>query len=614
MKIKLNNKEFENAFKELMIDFPFSISDEGIDLVLVKSELNKLEKNDEKIIIHYNSLPNLFFLFSEAISCKSDINKDYFEKLELTYMADCSRNAVMKVETAKKLIRHLAVSGYDSFMLYLEDTYVVKEYPYFGYLRNGYTKEDIKEIDEYCHIFGIELIPCIQSLAHFNAIVRYPSMEKLFDCNDILLCENDEVYKFIDTLIKTCREYFSSRRIHIGMDEAHMIGRGRYMDEHGYVNRFEIMSKHVEKVVDICRKYDFTAMMWADMYYPLAASKKKDKEYKTQIAKIPQEVKLVYWDYYSADMKHFMDIMKTYKQLPNEILFAGGAYKWHGFTPDNRFSFKEIEANLKASIKSNISQYILTAWGDNGAEASQFSILPSIYYAGRCKYGLFNLNNEYKSKFEVLFGIKFSDFIKIDLGNRISRNNDINERNTANKYLLFNDPLLGTLDTIITDEQSELYKEHYLSLKKTNKKANKWSYILKTQEDLCNVLTYKSTIGLRLRKDYQEKNIDNLKQDLVDLKKIKKLLQKFYESFLTQWNIENRNNGFDVQDIRFGALYQRLDVAIRKVSEFLNDNSKEIPELNEKLLCFMGHESDFEKDLDQCEYRWRRMTSVNVND
>ena len=57
-------------------------------------------------------------------------------------MADASRNAVMKVETAKKLIRHLAMSGYDSFMLYLEDTYIVKDYPYFGYLRNPYKKEE----------------------------------------------------------------------------------------------------------------------------------------------------------------------------------------------------------------------------------------------------------------------------------------------------------------------------------------------------------------------------------------------------------------------------------------------------------------------------------------
>ena len=68
-----------------------------------------------------------------------------------------------------------------------------------------------------------------------------------------------------------------------------------------------------------------------------------------------------------------------------------------------------------------------------------------------------------------------------------------------------------------------------------------------------------------------------------------------------------------MQDIRIGALKQRLEVTIKKLNEYLNGGS-EIPELKEKLLDHMGQGDCFEIDPDQCEWRWRRMTSVNVND
>ncbi len=69
-----------------------------------------------------------------------------------------------------------------------------------------------------------------------------------------------------------------------------------------------------------------------------------------------------------------------------------------------------------------------------------------------------------------------------------------------------------------------------------------------------------------------------------------------------------------MQDIRIGALKQRVAVAIKKVGDYLEGRTESVPELGEKLLCFMGHGEEFEKDFDQCEWRWRRMTSVNVNE
>ena len=149
---------------------------------------------------------------------------------DICLMADCSRNAVRNIRTVKKLIRNLAMIGYTSLMLYTEDTYEVDGEPMFGYLRGRYTKAEMQEMNAYANEWGIELIPCIQTLAHLNQLTRYKYTQfKCFDCSDILLVGEERTYELIDNMFRTLSECYTSKRIHIGMDEAWLLGRGNYL-------------------------------------------------------------------------------------------------------------------------------------------------------------------------------------------------------------------------------------------------------------------------------------------------------------------------------------------------------------------------------------------------
>ena len=612
------------GLKELSKEFDFEIGESDNLVIINKSDNNEVIYENDAYYIYYNELVYCYRLFFHVLTrFKIDRHFDYNFSLpiqikELTYMLDASRNAVMKVSSIKKLIRYLGCMGYNGLMLYTEDTYVVEKYPYFGYLRNPYTKEDIKEIDDYAKMFGIELIPCIQTLAHFNALVRYPSMNDLFDCQDILLIGEDKTYEFIEELIKTCKDYFSSNKIHIGMDEAMFVGRGKYLDKNGYHERGELMNYHVKRVIEICEKYGLSPMMWSDMYFSLANGASNINSDK--IKEIPKNVELIYWDYYHTTVNHFENILNIHKKLGNKIGFAGGAWKWLGFTPDNRYSEKEIYASMKACMNTNTFNYILTGWGDNGGETSPFATLPSLFFASvaRCDFLVLerNINNLiFNNEFKLLSGgLNYNEFMKIDLANRLTLNDDFNEKNSANKYLLFNDILLGTLDTIIDDNIDNIYLDHVNEFKGLNYQGTKFAYLFKNQENLCKVLAKKASLGKKLRTNYQNHNLELLKDNLKDLKELLPLIDEFYNSFYEEWHIENRSNGFDVQDLRFGALEKRIKVAIKKVSEYLDGKIDKIDELEEKLLCFNGNGENYEIDYDNCEYRWRRMTSVNVND
>ena len=89
----------------------------------------------------------------------------------LGVMLDCSRNAVMSVQGVKNYANIIAKLGYNTLMLYTEDTYEIPSQPYFGHLRGRFSQAELKEIDSYCAGVGIELVPCIQMLGHLGTFL-----------------------------------------------------------------------------------------------------------------------------------------------------------------------------------------------------------------------------------------------------------------------------------------------------------------------------------------------------------------------------------------------------------------------------------------------------------
>ena len=124
----------------------------------------------------------------------------------LGVMVDCSRDACYKAEAVENFIDVIARLGYNVLMLYTEDTYALDGEPYFGYMRGRYGKEEWKRLDAYAKARGVELIPCIQTLAHLGAVTRWQEYgEKCVDGNDILLVDQPETYELIEDVYKRQR-------------------------------------------------------------------------------------------------------------------------------------------------------------------------------------------------------------------------------------------------------------------------------------------------------------------------------------------------------------------------------------------------------------------------
>ena len=502
----------------------------------------------------------------------------------LGVMLDCSRNAVMKPDTVKLYASIIKKMGYNTLMLYTEDTYEVDNQPFFGHLRGRYSKEELKDIDSYCASIGIELVPCIQTLAHLGNLFKWQEdYDVINDCDDILLIGEEKTYKFIEDMIYTLSQCFSSHKIHIGMDEAIRVGTGKYQQKNGIKDRFDIINEHLHKVCEIAEKYGLEPMIWSDMFCRLAL-KTEDQYLDTDTSKIldkaalPEKISLVYWDYYSDDYNRYARMIKTNKLFGRKVYFAGGAWTWKGFAPDNAFSMKNTTAALKACNDCGIDGVFFTVWGDDGAECSAFAVLPALLYAAELAKGNDNLDSV-KEKFKKITGCDFDSFMLFDKLD-ISGGNHLEN---PSKYLLYNDPFMGIRDYCCSLDDREYYEKLANEISEVSEKGS-FAYLFDVYEKLAEVLAIKGTIGIRIREAYLKKDMAALKEIVNDCDILLQKLKLFHAAHQNRWFLENKPHGFDVQDIRLGGIIQRIKSCRNRLAQFADGESDCILELEEPML------------------------------
>jgi len=468
--------------------------------------------------------------------------------------------------------------GLNMLMLYTEDTYEIKERPYFGYLRGRYTQEELREIDSYCMEHHVELIPCIQTLAHLNAMMRWREFDDVVDCNDILFVGEDKTYELIDDILKTVSKTFQTNIVHIGMDEAGMLGMGKYRQKNGYTNPKTIMKEHLTRVAAIAEKYGLQPLIWSDMLFQV-----NEGGAKNEISElIPECVTPVYWDYYSVDKAHYKVKIKEHQNLGKPFWYAGGLWTWTGFSPHNGYSIRECRAAIESCAENGVENIFFTMWGDNGAETSVFSVLPSIYYVSQLAKGIYD-EAQIKQGFEELTGIAFDEFMLLDIPEITNSAENCDKTVNPDKYMLYNDYFLGIYDAITDGSKNQIYHNTASSLDKLTQNRE-YGYLFQTIQSLCNVLAVKNDLGIRTRKAYRGGDRETLQALLDDYTKTEVALNIFYENLKVQWYRENKPFGFEVQDARLGGLIHRTRSCRERIKLYLAGEIDCIEELEEEIL------------------------------
>ena len=524
-------------------------------------------------------------------------------------MIDLSRNAVLTVPMLKKYMTLLKKMGYNSVMLYTEDTYEIEGEPFFGYMRGRYSIAEMKELDAFATSIGVEIIPCIQTLAHLKAAFRWGKIP--VDTGDIMLVDNERTYELIDKMFKTLSDCFASRYIHIGMDEAQMLGRGRYLDEHGYEPSISIIKKHLARVEEIAKKYGYTSLLWSDMffrpwtnnaYYCAACEVPKEV-----IDSVPEGVIPMYWDYYHYDEKPYDDMFYNHAQLAKEVWFAGTAWSTKSFAPNHVMTMKTMKPALRACRKRRVENVFITLWGDFGAETSRFAQLATLLYLAEYAKGNEN-EDKIRAKCKRILGVDYDDMVALgDIDQGFAQKDVI--VNPA-KYMLYSDYFNDYLDCTVDPKMTAHFADCAKRLHAAKKKSRRYGYLFETIARLADVLTIKYDLGLRTRRAYEAGDKETLRRLAeYDYKEVEKRLRLFHAAFQKQWFTENKPCGFDIQDLRLGGCIQRAISCRARILDYVNGRIDSIQELDEPLLSWPSEESD---GLARCLCLHEELVSANV--
>lgn len=227
----------------------------------------------------------VLLLRKKTLSCCEIV--DWPDCTYRSFMIDMARG-LPEAERIKKAIRYMALAKYNRLHLHLIDdmgpcytSAVLPEYAFIG--KGGQCDvTHLRELDDLCASYGIEIVPEIEIPAHGTALCKaHPEFKcQVPDAHDWAICPgNDDIWPFFDQLIGEIADMFPrSEYIHIGTDELEFADLkpprlchwddcprcASLRDREGLADRQAEFYYVVEKMHEIVRSHGKKMMMWND--------------------------------------------------------------------------------------------------------------------------------------------------------------------------------------------------------------------------------------------------------------------------------------------------------------------------------------------------------------
>lgn len=603
--------ELRNGLLRLIESGEYAISAEkSADAVEIKYEAGNAGgfsvdfKSVDVVEINYAELSDAFRATATLLGSRETRGTTYSEKPAFGFRCvqiEASRNGVMTIENVKAFIRRMAMMGINAACLYTEDTYEVEGEPFFGYLRGRYTVEELKSLDDYATDLGIELFPCIQALGHLRQILQWGTAYKeVTDTEHILLVGEEKTYDLLRKMITCVSSCFRSNRIHVGMDEAHGLGTGEYKKRNGERSSFDIINEHLGRVVELCSELKLRPMIWSDMYFRLGS---KTNDYydleadipQKAIDEIPENLDLVYWDYYHKDEEFYHKFIAKHREMRKEPIVAPAAWTWGRFWSALPCAYDTISPCLKACRAEKTNEVFLTTWGDDGMEVDIYSSLPVFqYFADLC----YNDDVDKKNMSKNLLGscgidlAAYETACELDSCAKLAE--DVSTNSNISKWLLWDDPIIGLCEP---QKQGKSFRTHYAKLaEKLNEYASTGtaaSERLRFPAQLAKTLAIKCDMRGNLVDAYKANDKEKLQSLLEsEVKPLVNELRVLWKTHRDMWLATYKPFGLEVIEGRYGKAITRAESLVDRLEEYIGGGIDSIPEFETELLPFIAAGSE----------------------
>ena len=319
---------------------------------------------------------------------------------------DVTRGRVPTLDWLKELADMCCLYKLNQLQLYVEHTYLSRDIPELhAAAGTPLTAEEIRELDEYCAVRGIDLVPSLSTFGHLFELLRTERFAPLCEMEDAAdypsTMPNRMAHHTIDptnpasltlvlSMIDEYMALFRSGYFNICADETFDLGKGR---NRGREER-ELYMGFVKKLCAHVVSRGKTPMFWGDIVVKFADA----------LSELPEGTVCLNWGY-AADVTG--DSTRILASAGARQYVCPGVNGWNRWIPSIRTGYHNIRRMAEYGVKYGAEGLLNTDWGDYGHINDPRLSMPGLVMGACAAWN--GLLPEEKELFEAVSRVLYGD-------------------------------------------------------------------------------------------------------------------------------------------------------------------------------------------------------------
>ena len=306
------------------------------------------------------------------------------------YMLDISRDKVPTMGTLRLIVDLLAKFDYNQLQLYTEHTFAYSRHRTVWEKASPLTASEIRALDAYCAMQGIELVPNQNSFGHLERWLSRPEYNHLaelpkggaqlpwggFKKDPTTLCPTDPAsLGFLAELYDELLPNFDSRLFNIGCDETFdLLGEGRSAAAVKEKGEGRVYLEFLKQVAELARARGRRPMFWGDVIL----------RHPELVPELPKDLIALDWGY---EGNHpFMKEAEQFRNAGLDFYVCPGTSAWNSLAGRVENMRENMQAAEQAGRRFGATGFMVTDWGDGGHWQPLAASLPGLILGGALAY------------------------------------------------------------------------------------------------------------------------------------------------------------------------------------------------------------------------------------
>ena len=282
-------------------------------------------------------------------------------------MLDVSRNKVPKMETLFDLVDRLSSWKINQLQLYTEHTFAYHNHPEVWADSSPFTGEEILELDDFCRLRFVELVPNQNSFGHMARWLKHERYAHLAEINGpftspwgpmtgpySLSPANQGSISLIRSLYDELLPNFSSRMFNVGCDETIDLGQGQSKALCEKSGTWRVYLDFLLEIYKEVSRRGFTMQFWGDIII----------QHPDLVSELPRDVVALLWGY-EAD--HPFDLQgESMASAGIPFYVCPGTSSWLTLAGRTKNALGNLLNAAENGLKHGAVGYLNTDWGDLG--------------------------------------------------------------------------------------------------------------------------------------------------------------------------------------------------------------------------------------------------------